>query len=94
MNNLLFFNKDGYPHNFQYNQDTNSWNGKILFDENSDQTFRTQSLHIFENVDPIDFGCLADFVKINYFNVSGLTIAGEHDFSNEIITNIIKIKII
>ncbi len=75
MNSLLFFNKDGYPHNFQYNNTTKSWEGKILFDENSDQTFKTQSLHIFENVKPIEFNIDADFTEIIYHNNSGLTIA-------------------
>lgn len=92
MNNLLFFNKDGYPHNFQYNQDTNSWNGKILFDENSDQTFRTQSLHIFENVYPIDFNIQSDLLSMNYNNNSGITFKGETNFKNESITNIVKVN--
>ena len=61
---LIFFNKEGYPHNFQYNQTTQNWEGKIIFDENSDQTFKTQSLHIFENVDPIDFVINADLIEI------------------------------
>lgn len=92
MNNLIFFNKEGYPHNFQYNQDTEGWEGKIIFDENSDQTFKNQSLHIFENVDSIDFNINADLVKIDYFNNSGLTFAGETKFQSELITNIIKVN--
>lgn len=91
-NSLLFFNKDGYPHNFHYNNDTESWEGKILFDENSDQTFKTQSLHIFENVDPIEFDIDVDLIEIKYNNSSGLTIAGETSYQNEIITNIIKVN--
>ena len=88
---LIFFNKEGYPHNFQYNQTTQNWEGKIIFDENSDQTFKTQSLHIFENVDPIDFVINADLIEIIYNNDSGLTLAGETKFKNEKITNIIKV---
>ena len=90
MNSLLFFNKDGYPHNFQYNQDTEAWEGKIIFDENSSDTFKTQSLHIFENVEPIEFGFDCNLVNLNYNNNSGLTITGEVSFSNESITNIQK----
>ena len=89
---LIFFNKEGYPHNFQYNQTTQNWEGKIIFDENSDQTFKTQSLHIFENVDPIDFVINADLIEIIYNNDSGLTLAGETKFKNEKITNIIKVN--
>ena len=92
MKNLLFFNKEGYPHNFHYNEDTESWEGKIIFDENSDQTFKTQSLHIFEDVAPIDFKIDANLVKMEYNNNSGLTIAGEVNFSNEIITDIQKVN--
>lgn len=94
MNNkdYIFFNKEGFPHNFQYNEDTESWEGKILFDENSDQTFRTQSLHIFENVKPIEFNINADLININYNNNSGLTINGETNFQNELITNIQKVN--
>ena len=91
-NSLLFFNKHGYPHNFQYNKNTEIWEGKIIFDENSDQTFKTQSLHIFENVDPIDFEITADLVALNYNNNSGLTIAGETIFQNETITNIVEVN--
>ncbi|MCK9416127.1 hypothetical protein M0Q97_05665 [Candidatus Dojkabacteria bacterium] len=94
MNNkdIIFFNKEGFPHNFQYNEDTESWEGKILFDENSDQTFRTQSLHIFENVKPIEFNINADLININYNNNSGLTFKGETNFQNELITNIQKVN--
>ena len=85
---LLFFNKEGYPHNFQYNESTENWEGKIIFDENSDQTFKTQSLHIFEKVDAISFNINADLVQLEYNNNSGLTFAGETDFKDQIITNI------
>jgi hypothetical protein len=90
--NIIFFTKEGFPHNFQYNEDTESWEGKILFDENSDQTFKTQSLHIFETVEPIDFISTADLININYNNNSGLTIKGETNFQNELITNIQKVN--
>ena len=89
-NSLIFFTKEGYPHNFQYNTDTEVWEGKILFDENSDQTFKTQSLYIFEDVPSIDFDANVNLITMNYNNDSGLTIAGETNFSNELISNIIK----
>ena len=92
MKNLLFFNKEGYPHNFQYNEETESWEGKIIFDENSDQTFKTQSLHIFESVDPIEFTIDADLIHSDYNNNSGLTIIGETNFKNQLITNIQKVN--
>ena len=92
MNNILYFSKEGYPHNFQYNYITDSYEGKIIFDENSSDVFKTQSLHIFENVQPVEFGCMCNLLKINYFNYSGLTITGEVTYKNEIITNITKVN--
>jgi hypothetical protein len=88
----IFFNKDGYPHNFQYNKNTESYEGKIIFDENSNQTFKTQSLHIFEEVAPINFTIDADLLKLEYNNNSGLTITGESIYKNEIITDIHKVN--
>ncbi len=92
-NSLIFFNKEGYPHNFSYNNNTQAYEGKIFFDENSDQTFKTQSLHIFESVDPIEFnGINFNLVKLEYNNNSGLTLVGETIFQNEHITNILKVN--
>lgn len=91
-NSLMFFNKEGYPHNFQYNNENEIWESKILFDENSDQTFKTQSLYIFESVEPIELTLDSNLVKIEYLNDSGLTINGETNFKDEEITNIIKIN--
>ena len=51
--NIIFFNKEGYPYNFQYNEE--KWEGKIYFDENSSDTFKTIGLYIFEKVLPINF---------------------------------------
>jgi len=92
VNNLIFFNKEGFPHNFQYNQDTEGWEGKIIFDENSDQTFKTKSLHIFETVQPIEFDIDIDFVELIYNNNSGLTIIGETDYQLENINDIKKVN--
>jgi len=92
MKNLLFFNKEGYPHNFQYDNENEKWEGKIIFDENSDQTFKTQSIYIFESVDPIDMNLNSNLVNIEYFDTSGVTINGETNYKNEIITDIIKVN--
>lgn len=92
MKNLLFFNKEGYPHNFHYNEENESWDGKIIFDENSDQTFKTQSLHIFESVEPIEFTINADLINSSYYNNSGLTIIAGNNFQNQLITNIKKVN--
>ena len=93
----IFFNKEGFPHNFTYNKYSESWNGKIIFDENSDQTFKTQSLYMFESVNPIDFTVPANLLSMNYNNNSGMTISGlsksgDTIYQNETITNITKVN--
>ncbi len=89
---LIFFNKEGYPHNFSYDDNNECWNGKIIFDENSDQTFKTQSIHIFEEVSPIDFALNCDFINLEYYNYSGITFTKKSSFDNEIITDIKKVN--
>ena len=93
----IYFNKDGFPHNFSYDKNSENWNGKIIFDENSDQTFKTQSLYMFESVDPIDFTINSNLLSMNYNNNSGITISGlsksgDTSHQNEIITNITKVN--
>ena len=92
MNSLIFFNKDGYPHNFQYNTTEDRWDGKLMFDENGSDTFKTQSFYIFEDVPPIDFVTTADMLKLTYFNYSGITFTKSVPYENEIITNIKKVN--
>ncbi|MFV2015873.1 MAG: hypothetical protein ACC656_10615, partial [Candidatus Heimdallarchaeota archaeon] len=54
--NLMFFNKEGDNLNFEYTEyeDGDSrWEGDLIFDENSDETFRTIGLYTLERVAPI-----------------------------------------
>ena len=88
---LLFFNKEGYLYNFQYDNIDQKWEGKILFDENSDELFKTQGLYIFESVDPINFTGIFDMEPSQLFNWSGMTFVSDRA-KNEIITNIEKVN--
>ncbi len=87
MKNLLFFNKDGHPYNFTHN---NKWEGKLMFDENASDTFRTIGMYIFEKVEPIEFNNDSEFVKLSYYDNSGITFTSKVKYQNETITGIEK----
>lgn len=90
MENLLFFNQKGYPYNFTYNND--KWEGKLIFDENASDTFKTIGMYIFETVNPISFTTAANFLKLTYYDSSGLTFTGQGKYSDETITDITKVN--
>lgn len=48
---LVFFNKEGYPMNLNYDDNLNMWNGKMYFDKNSTDTYKTQGIYMFEKID-------------------------------------------
>jgi len=90
-NKLLFFNKEGYPYNFEYDDIKHVYNGTILFDENSNDTFKTIGLYVFEEVPAIEFNDDVQFNKIEFYNHSGVSYIGN---SNNIknIKNILKVN--
>ena len=90
MENLLFFNKKGYPYNFTYNN--NKWDGKLMFDENASDTFRTLGMYIFEKVEPIEYVSSSDFLKLTYYDNSGITFTGKINYENQNITGIEKVN--
>ena len=70
---LLFFDKNGYPYNLTYDSVNNQWNGKIYFDENSSDTFKTICIYIFENVPQYSLTDVFDVRASQLFNYSGIT---------------------
>ena len=88
---LAFFDNEGYPYNLSYDSTTNEWSGKIYFDENSSDTFRTICLYIFESVSPYSFTDIFDLRSSQLFNYSGITFVPS-SFSEEKITNIQKVN--
>lgn len=48
--NLLLFNKEGGQMNLNYDESLDLWNGKMFFDKNSTETFKTQGIYTFEKV--------------------------------------------
>ncbi len=55
MQNLIFFDKEGNPLNFYYNETSERYEGDILFPEASSDTFKTQSLYVFEKIPSFEF---------------------------------------
>lgn len=53
--NLIFFDKNGNNVNLNYNEDSEKYEGRLFFDENSDDTFKTITLNTFERIEPFDF---------------------------------------
>jgi hypothetical protein len=70
---LLFFNKEGYPYNFTFNN--NTWNGKLFFDPGSTDIFKSESIYVLEEVDPIEYSNTIDIVNDELYNDSGMTIS-------------------
>ena len=90
-NKLLFFDQQGYPYNFTYDDITNQWGGKIYFDENSSDTFRTLCMYIFENVPSYSFSDTFDLRSSQLFNYSGITFVPQ-TYTGETITDIQKVN--
>jgi hypothetical protein len=51
MQNLVFFDKEGHSLNFSYNESLERHEGDLLFPIGSSDTFKTQSLYVFEHID-------------------------------------------
>jgi len=88
---LIFFNKDGYPYNFQYDETNKIWNGKIFFEENSSDTFRTLCVYLFENVPAYDIYSEFSFHPSELFNYSGLTFVGQ-TYTGETLSGITRVN--
>ena len=73
MQNLIFFDKEGNPLNFRYDQTLERYTGDLLFAENSSDTFKTQALYLFEKIDPFEYENQSDLSlrKFQLFNEFG-----------------------
>lgn len=74
MNNLLFFNTQGYPYNFLYDLTGGTYSGKLLFDHNSSDLFKSIGLYIFEEVPSITLQSNFNLDSLELFDHSGITI--------------------
>lgn len=87
----MFFNKEGYPYNFIYDPSGDTWSGKIFFDENSSDTFRTLCIYVFEDVKPYNFYNYFNLIESQLFNYSGITFSAK-SFENQTIDKIQKVN--
>ena len=55
MQNLIFFDKEGNPLNFYYNETVERYEGDILFPVSSSDTFKTQVLYLFEKIPAFEY---------------------------------------
>ena len=87
--NLIFFNKEGDALNFNYNDTVNRFEGSILFHENSNDTFKTYGLYMFEKVPSFEFEAPGELTtnKFQLFNEYGLHLYGAK-YENQQIINI------
>jgi len=91
LKNLIFFNQNGYPYNFEYDENSEKFIGKMLFDENSSDTFKTNAIYIFEEIKSFDFTENFELKNIQDYNYSGVTYVGK-TYINEKITDIKKVN--
>ncbi len=85
-NKLHFFNSSGDSLNFKYNETDKIFEGDILFDENSTDTFKTYGIYTLESVDSFEFeeiGSLATN-KFQLFNEYGFNFYSSKYLSQQI----------
>lgn len=88
--NLHFFNKSGDSLNLNYNENTQLFEGSLLFDENSTDTFKTYALYTLEKVPTFEFESIGDMGtnKFQLFNEFGIHFYGSKTNVPEKITKI------
>jgi len=89
--NLYFFNKQGDALNFRYDETTQLFQGDILFDENSTDTFKTYALYTLERIPSFEFESPGELGtnKFQLFNEYGFHFYGCKNALNK---KIIKIE--
>jgi hypothetical protein len=88
--NLLFFNKEGYPYNFTLDSN-NVWNGKLFFEPNSTDLYKSLSLYTLEKVKPIQYENTMNIINKEIYNDSGMTLSPQN-YTNELVTNILAVN--
>ena len=85
--NLMFFNKEGDYLNFNYSNDTDRFEGDILFHENSSDTYKTFGIYTMEKIPSFEFEKPneLDLNKFQLFNEWGLNFYGAKTNTQEAI---------
>lgn len=89
MQSLLFFNKEGDNLNFRWRAGDERWEGNLIFHENSDDTFKTIGLYVFERIPAFQFEAppVLQLEKFQLFNEYRFRYSG-NIYSNEEIISI------
>ena len=76
--NLVYFNNQGDYLNFNYNPTNERFEGDILFDQNSSDTFKTVGLYMLEKIPSFEFELPGQLSlnKFQLFNEYGLDFYG------------------
>ena len=76
--NLVFFNKSGDYLNFSYDDQDQRFEGNIIFDENSSDTYKTVGLYMFEKIPAFEYELPGDLQldKYQLFNEYGFNLYG------------------
>lgn len=85
---LLFFNKEGYQMNLNYDESRDMLNGSIFFDRNSTDTFKTQGIYLFEKVPGTNSTFQAELNRFQVFNTNGFITYPKYNAPSLLITNI------
>lgn len=67
---LMFFNKEGNRMNMTYDSALDLWSGKMFFDKNSTETFKTQGVYIFEKIEGSNHTFETYLEKFQVFNTN------------------------
>lgn len=86
MQSLVFFNKEGDNLNFIWDEIDEIWRGDLIFHQNSDDTFKTIGLYIFEKIPSFDYEKPGEIFleKFQLFNESRFNITGNQYFTQSV----------
>lgn len=75
---IIFFNKEGDYINTKWNDIENRWEADLLFNENSNDTFKTIGIYTFENIPSFEYELPGEIIldKFQLFNEYGINING------------------
>src|ERR1035437_4069369 len=84
--NLIWFNKSGDYLNFSYNEPDQKFEGNLIFDENSSDTFKTIGLYMFEKIPSFDYEIPnhLQLDKYQLFNEYGFNLYGNSYYTQSI----------
>src|ERR1035437_386291 len=84
---LIVFNKSGDYLNFSYNDTIQRFEGNLIFDENSSDTYKTIGLYMFERIPAFDYEIPGDLQldKYQLFNEWGFDFYGNQYMTQSVL---------